>query len=374
MILHNVSTNAGNASISIHIKEELMPISSLQITFDNAIAFPGLINSHDHLDFNLFPPLRDSAFNNYTEWGNHIHKHFKDEINAVLKVPFKLRIQWGTYKNLLCGVTSVINHGDNFKVDKPLINVLCKEHSIHSVQFEKKWKLKLNNPLKGTSPAVIHIGEGIDDLSHAEIDELIRWNLLRRRLIGIHGIAMSNNQAQKFRALVWCPESNYFLFNRTAAIDQLKNHTTILFGTDSTLTSNWNLWEHIRLAQRTNLLTEMELYQSLTEKAAAVWNIQNDANLVVAKRNNNDSFFKAFYNINSEDLLLVLHNGNIKLFDETLLPQLSRIDLKKYSRIFIGGSYKYVEGDLKGLVRQVKQYYPEANIPFEIKDLEPEYS
>ncbi|HEY1165598.1 MAG TPA: hypothetical protein VGE90_10535, partial [Chitinophaga sp.] len=25
--------------------------------FDNCIAFPGLINSHDHLDFDLFPQL-----------------------------------------------------------------------------------------------------------------------------------------------------------------------------------------------------------------------------------------------------------------------------------------------------------------------------
>ena len=39
------------------------------INFTNAIAFPGLINSHDHLDFNLFPQTGHRIYNNYTEWG-----------------------------------------------------------------------------------------------------------------------------------------------------------------------------------------------------------------------------------------------------------------------------------------------------------------
>ena len=38
----------------------------LQLHFDGAIIFPGLINSHDHLDFNLFPQLGNRAYKNYT--------------------------------------------------------------------------------------------------------------------------------------------------------------------------------------------------------------------------------------------------------------------------------------------------------------------
>src|SRR6185312_13350140 len=72
----------------------------LRIEFENGIAFPGLINSHDHLDFNLFPQLGNRIYNNYTEWGKDIHQHSKATINAVLKIPQHLRIQWGLYKNL----------------------------------------------------------------------------------------------------------------------------------------------------------------------------------------------------------------------------------------------------------------------------------
>ncbi|HEX4850540.1 MAG TPA: hypothetical protein VFV08_07035, partial [Puia sp.] len=43
--------------------------NELTIDLDQGIALPGFINSHDHLDFNLFPSIRNRIYNNYTEWG-----------------------------------------------------------------------------------------------------------------------------------------------------------------------------------------------------------------------------------------------------------------------------------------------------------------
>ncbi|NNU33993.1 hypothetical protein HK413_07175 [Mucilaginibacter sp. S1162] len=131
------------------------------------------------MDFNLFPQLGNRYYNSYTEWGKHIQTNYKDEIAAVLKVPLNLRVEWGIFKNLLCGVTTVVNHGEPLPIANAPINVeQC--HSIHSVQFEKRWKLKLNNPLKRKLPVVIHVGEGSDEQSKREIDTLIRWNLLKK--------------------------------------------------------------------------------------------------------------------------------------------------------------------------------------------------
>src|SRR5882757_4983728 len=109
-----------------------------KIQFENAIVFPGLINSHDHLDFNLFPQLGDKTYSNYTEWGNYIHEHYKDEIAKSLKIPALLRSRWGLFKNLLCGVTTVVNHGELSGMDDDLITVFEKYSCIHSVQFEKR--------------------------------------------------------------------------------------------------------------------------------------------------------------------------------------------------------------------------------------------
>ncbi|MGF7081297.1 hypothetical protein [Mucilaginibacter sp. UYCu711] len=364
MILNNVNTITGDGPVNISIKSGNTTADALQLTFDNALAFPGLVNSHDHLDFNLFPQLGNRFYNNYTEWGKHIQTNYKAEIAAVLKVPLALRVKWGIFKNLLCGVTTVVNHGEPLPVvNAPITVEQC--HSIHSVQFEKRWKLKLNNPLKRKLPVVIHVGEGNDEQSNREIDTLISWNLLKKKLIGVHGVAMTAEQAKKFEAVIWCPESNYFLLNKTAAAGDLKNHTTILFGTDSTLTGSWNIWDHIRRARETNMLTDAELYGSLHSGESSNRQLDDDykGSIVIVKKNETASSFDSFYATQPDNILLVVNNGEVRLFDNTMLDQLEQLDLKEFSKVFIGRTCKYVHGDLPGLMQQIKAYYPGAIFP-----------
>jgi cytosine/adenosine deaminase-related metal-dependent hydrolase len=343
----------------------------LQLNFKNAIALPGLINSHDHLDFNLFPQLGYKTYANYVDWGEHIHREHKDEIERVLKVPIALRAQWGMYKNLLCGVTTVLNHGQPLHIHEPLITVFSHCQSLHSVKLERDWKVRLNNPLKINTPVAIHIGEGTDEASSREIDELLNWNILQRDLVGIHGVAMDAKQAKQFKALVWCPQSNYFLLNKTAAIDELKHKTTILFGSDSTLTSNWDIWDHLRLARKTQMLSDDELLQSINSKPAKTWGLNSgeiaeskDADIVIAKMHKGASI--SVFDTRPQDILLVLHRGNIRLFDEKLYSLLSTTDRGTFSKIEINGTCKYIQGDIPALVNQIHQYYPEYNFPVNI--------
>ncbi len=380
MVLNNLRIALTDQQVSIRVNEgKIAHISPRnfhdkndqpELNFDNAIVFPGLINSHDHLDFNLFPALGDSTYNSYAEWGRHIHKNYKDKINEVLKVPEALREQWGAYKNLLCGVTTVVNHGKKIKNPPDIITVYQDCQSIHSVQFEKKWRLALNNPFRKNIPVVIHRGEGIDEASFKEISTLAKWNLFKRPLIAVHGVAMNETQAKDFKALIWCPESNYFLLDRTASVNRLKKHVTVLFGTDSTLTGGWSLWEHIRMARKTKFLTDQELYDALTINAANTWQLNKgeiaegkEADLVIAKSKPGLSGSDAFFSLNPEDILLVMHKGNISLFDEELYPQLKELNLIGYSKVFIDGSYKYVRGNISLLMQNIKRYYPKAEFP-----------
>ena len=379
MILNNVRVADTDKDICIRISEgRIAQISDTPLTgkdtqqfvFFNAIVFPGLINSHDHLDFNLFAQLGDRIYHNYTEWGEYIHKTYPAEIAATLKIPVELRERWGVFKNLLCGVTTVVNHGDHTRLNNPLITVYEKAQSLHSVKFEKEWKTRLNNPLKINKPVAIHVGEGTNAAAKHEIDELIHWNLLHRTLIGIHGVALTPTQAKAFKALVWCPQSNYFLLNATAPVNHLKKFTQILFGTDSTLTGSWNIWDHIGMARKTQLLTDAELYQSLTGKAAETWqlncgSIQQglDADLVIAKAKTNAPGLSSFYDTQPDDILLVIHKGQIRLFDQVLYHQLTDVPLSSFSKMHVGNSIKYVQGDMPGLINQIKEYKPDAGFP-----------
>jgi len=96
MQLINTTIPGREGSKNIHIENgkikavepfEQSRAENISLTFDNVIAFPGLINSHDHLDFNLFPPLRNRIYNNYTEWGIDIQTNNKKTINEILRIP-----------------------------------------------------------------------------------------------------------------------------------------------------------------------------------------------------------------------------------------------------------------------------------------------
>jgi len=385
MIIENVNRADTGELINIGIRgDKITNVSStgvrgqedeLRLKFDRAIVFPGLINSHDHIDFNLFPRLGNKIYANYTEWGKHIHDAYKDDINEVLKIPVPLRVQWGVYKNLLCGVTTVVNHGEKLKIEDELITVFEDTHCLHSVQFEKGWKIKLNNPFKAKLPVNIHVGEGDDFTSSNEIDQLTGWNLFRKKLIGVHAVAMSEGQAKKFEAVVWCPQSNYFLLDKTAKVNLLKKHTTLLFGTDSTLTSSWDMWDHLQSARQTMLVSDSTLYQSLNENAAKTWRLHTgeiaagkDADLVVAKAKNNASGLNAFFATGPADLLLVVHKGHIRLFDESVMHQLQSVDLSDFSKIYVYGACKYVQGDLPGLIEKIKGYYSKADFHIDTRE------
>ncbi|HWB28517.1 MAG TPA: amidohydrolase family protein [Chitinophagaceae bacterium] len=348
--------------------------NDIVIQTGNSLAFPGIINSHDHLEFNLFPQLRSEIYKSYMYWGEDIHSKNKEVIQAVLKVPVSLRAQWGMYKNLLCGITSVVQHGEKQVIENSPVTIFNQCHSLHSVRLEKNWKLKLNHPFASPHPFVIHTGEGTDRQSFEEINELIRWNLLGRQFVGVHGVAMSVQQAAAFKALVWCPESNFFLLGATAEINKLKASTKILFGTDSTLSAGWNIWQHLRNARKTTMLTDEEILAAVFYTAATMWGLNNTgaikqgyyADIVVAEKKGEDGYY-AFFGCNPENILLVLAKGKIVLFDALLQPQLNSIDIENYSRVFIHGRCKYVAGNLPALIREIKKYSPGIDFPVDIE-------
>jgi len=87
-----------------------------------------------------------------------------------------------------------------------------------------------------------------------------------------------------------------------------------------------------------------------------------DADLVVAKKPTDRAGFDAFYAITPADLLLVIHQGEIRLFDEKLLEQLVNIK-GNFSKIYINGVCKYVQGNLSSLIADIRKYHPNANFP-----------
>lgn len=383
MLLQNLNIVGQDEAVDIKIHgnkvESLTPSGTLKsfpgedkIMFDDVIAFPGLINSHDHLDFDLFPRLGNRKYKNYLEWGTDIHQQNKEIIQSVLKIPKQLCVYWGILKNILCGVTTVVQHGKYFNIPSSHVNIFNNSHSLHSVALEKTWMLKINNPFAKLMPFVIHIGEGTDNSMSAEVDMIVKKNFFKRKLIGVHGIAMTMEQSESFDAIVWCPDSNFFLYDATANVKELKKNTRIVFGSDSTLSAHWNIYEHFRVARKTNMLGDQELYESLTSEAAQVWNLNKkgtlacgkDADVVIAKKKNVNSSMESFYNLNPHDILLVIRNGTPVFADEEIVEKSGqKMLMENFSRIRLNGVSKKINGNLKELIRQTKKYWPDIEPP-----------
>jgi cytosine/adenosine deaminase-related metal-dependent hydrolase len=213
----------------------------------------------------------------------------------------------------------------------------------------------------GKRPLVAHVGEGIGLDAENEIDSFIRRNVWRRRMIGVHAVAMRADQARRFAALVWCPVSNEHLFGRTAPVDMLKEHAAILFGTDSTLTASWNIWEHLRRARALGLLSDDELIAAVSANAANVWKLNGRgrilsgavADIVIARKRSADQC-DAFFAINPEDILLVIANGVVVLLDASL-----RASIPTARNLFptiVNGVEKLTMEDCSELARNLKEF------------------
>jgi cytosine/adenosine deaminase-related metal-dependent hydrolase len=311
--------------------------------FKGAMVFPGLINSHEHLEFNFFPKLGNRLYKNYREWADDIHRREEKLIESISNIPVETRTQWGICKNLLQGVTTVVNHGKHLDVGEAPINIIQSNHDLHSPAFEKNWKRKLLLPGNGR-PLVMHLGEGVDEASQLEIMQVMRWNFFKKNMIAVHGVAMKPAQGNHFRALAWCPSSNLHMLGKTADISVLKKYLPILFGTDSTLSAELNLWDQLREARKTAMLSDEELFQSLTSTAASVWKLNSGkleagklADMVIAKTRGEDWRWENFYALQPTDFLTVFHHGKPVLMDESLVddyPVLHGLkplgDTKKY--------------------------------------------
>ena len=366
MVLHDVSIYGKKGFHHIWIRDgkihaitqnrsDLHRAAGPRIETRGSILIPGFINSHDHLDFNLYPQLGNRIYDDYTQWGPAILEEHQELVKQVRAIPHGLRIAWGQYRNLLNGFTTVVNHGRRLPVSNDIVTVYQGSQSLHSAAFEKKWKWKLNNPLRLRQPVTMHAGEGTSDLAAGEVTELLRSNWLRRKIIPVHAVAMKSEQAVHFWGLVWCPASNYFLLGKTADIRGMMENTNIVFGTDSTLTGAWNVWTHFRQAK--SHVTDDELLDMLTNKPASLWKMHDrgsvevgkTADLLLLDRNKN------IFDHDPSDLLAVIRNGSFALADESFFGNDECI--KNAALVQVGNRMKKVKGDLPALSSAISRYF-----------------
>jgi len=214
--------------------------------------FPGLVNSHDHLEFALFPQLGNGIYPNAAAWARDIHHPDRSPVREHLLVPKRLRLLWGGLRNLAAGVTTVSHHNPYdpcFDEGFP-VRVVERYGWSHSFSFGDDVAACHARTPAG-APFLIHLGEGTDQDSADEIFRLRDIGALDKHTVLVHAVGLNEEGWRLVResgaSVVWCPRSNCFTLGRTLPLPL--PDVPLALGTDSPLTAEGDLLDEIRVAR-----------------------------------------------------------------------------------------------------------------------------
>lgn len=267
------------------------------VDLDGRFMLPGLINAHDHLELNHYGALKQrEQYGNAREWIDDLRPVIRDsaEIREKSRVNLADRLFIGGLKNLLAGVTTVAHHNPMYRafgLHYP-VQLVTKFGWAHSLGMEQGAvgahgepggvvaDAAASTPLDW--PFIVHAAEGVDACAAAELSTLEARGALRRNTVLVHGLAVSAAQWQTLFArgvsLVWCPDSNRFLFGRTLCMPSLLDAPEaagrICLGSDSRVTGSNDLLEELRVAAGASVAPEV-LLRMVTVWAAQVLHLDD---------------------------------------------------------------------------------------------------
>jgi cytosine/adenosine deaminase-related metal-dependent hydrolase len=291
---------------------------------------PGLINAHDHLDFALFPRLGTGPWKSATEWARDIHRPNEDPVRRHLLVPKKARLFWGGLRNLLAGVTTVSHHdpyNPSFDEDFP-VRVVHNYGWAHSFAFTEDVRAAFE-ATPHDAPFLIHLAEGTDDASAAEIGRLRDAGALSKTTVIVHGVGLTEAGWDEVRAAaasaISCPRSNLFVLGKTLDLPRIASMVPTALATDSPLTAEGDLLDEIRFAKDHFRLDHAILLGMVTRKAAQILHLPERTGDWIAAR--------AF----GEPPELVVSENKIRLISEPLAGALPKELRAEFSRLCMEG-------------------------------------
>jgi cytosine/adenosine deaminase-related metal-dependent hydrolase len=360
----------------------------LVIDAGGAYVLPGLVNAHDHLELNHYGTLafRD-RYTSAAEWIEDVEPRLRTDPSLVEARRHAVmdRLLIGALKNLLSGATTVAHHNPVYPALREGFPIrvawpFAWAHSFYLDDRAREGRAPRREPdvidaCRATPPHVpfiLHLGEGTDERSRAELGRLDRAGCLRPNSVLVHGVAVDDDGwrlvVERGAALVWCPASNLRLLGTTADVRALTaasaDRPAVALGTDSRISGSADLLDELRVAHATGLAPVDRLLEMVTGWAAAVLRLPDagrlapglPADLIVVPAKG-ESAGESLLAARRRDLLLVTLDGRPRYSDEAMRPLFERRH-EQPARALVDGAAKLLAADLAALVRRASLREP----------------
>jgi len=258
------------------------------VVITNGIIFPGLIDTHNHILFDIFDETDWSPaklYTNHNQWPNEPRYKAmvdaKQYLNGEAGSPVSIGCEmdkYGELKALIAGTTSVV--GSANPANRTCYGSLARtiDQSANGLPADRIQAATIfpstsaadsvcGNLADGSTDAyVIHVAEGVDATARAEWTKLgtvstVDGCLYDSRTTIVHGTALGEPELAAVAAsgisLVWSPRSNVFLYGGGTDLTKTANIPLALAkGINVALAPDWsiggsqNLLDELRFADR----------------------------------------------------------------------------------------------------------------------------
>jgi 5-methylthioadenosine/S-adenosylhomocysteine deaminase len=280
---------------------ESAPGSSMPVIDTEGVILPGLIDLHGHPEYNVF-----SAWEPPKQYINRYQWRRSDEYARVIREPWKILTEepsllrtltrYAEARALVGGATAIQGASARYpsKEESLVRNVdlrIFGEHRARSIidldarDLERYQRIRTRIDAEEIKALYVHLAEGTDDRSRAELDKLIEIGLLTAATVIIHGTGLTDEQLEQVRdvgaKLVWSPQSNLRLYGHTTrAAHAMSLGIPIGLGADWLPSGSPSLLAELKVARRTLKLqgteiSSQQLVKTVTKDAARIASLED---------------------------------------------------------------------------------------------------
>jgi hypothetical protein len=218
------------------------------VDLNDCLLLHGGINAHDHLELNHYPRTSfRERYDNAHDWGDDVNARLNDPPYRELRqLPLWDRCFIGGLKNLLGGVTTVVQHGAHHR---PLqqrgfpVRVMPRYGWAHSLHFETP--AHIQQSFRRTPKGAlwfIHLAEGTDARAASEFAQLQALGVAASHTVLVHGVGLSPSDfaaVAALRGVITCPTTNRYLLGTAPDIRGWESAgIRVGIGSDSRLTAD----------------------------------------------------------------------------------------------------------------------------------------